>query len=101
MFDKPKDFNLHYFIEDEKKKYKNEYPNLTDDEIIDKIYDTLKIRYLSPQESFKIMGFDYKDAKLLEKNGFSSNKIYKMAGNSIVVDVLMYLFYSLLTTIRL
>lgn len=38
------------------------------------------------------MGFDDSDVDLLMKNGMSNTQLYKMAGNSIVVTMLEYLF---------
>ena len=48
----------------------------------------LKIRKLTPKECFRLMGFDDADHDVLVENGISNSQIYKMAGNSIVVDVL-------------
>lgn len=41
------------------------------------------------------MGFDDRDVDILSENGISNTQLYKMAGNSIVVDVLEALFRSL------
>lgn len=54
--------------------------------------DNLKIRQLTPKECFRLMGFDDKDVDILIANGFSKTQIYKMAGNSIVVNVLEEIF---------
>lgn len=59
------------------------------------IVDYPKIRKLIPKECFRLMGFDDKDCDILEENKISDSQIYKMAGNSIVVDVLEYLFKAL------
>lgn len=56
----------------------------------------LKIRKLTPKECFRLMGFDDKDCDVLTDNGISNSQIYKMAGNSICVDVLEELFVELL-----
>lgn len=55
-------------------------------------YD-LRIRKLSPLECFRLMGFSDEDFYSIK--GISNTQLYKMAGNSIVVDVLVYLFKSL------
>lgn len=55
-------------------------------------YD-LRIRKLTPLECFRIMGFDDEDFNKIV--GISNTQLYKMAGNSIVVDVLVHLFDSL------
>lgn len=53
---------------------------------------TGKIRRLTPKECFWLMGFDDADIDLLIANGISNTQLYKMAGNSIVVNVLEFLF---------
>ena len=55
-----------------------------------------RIRKLTPKECFRLMGFDDKDIDILIENGISNTQLYKMAGNSIVVDVLERLFECLL-----
>lgn len=56
----------------------------------------LRIRKLTPKECFRLMGFDDKDCDILASNKISNTQIYKMAGNSIVVDVLEEIFVELL-----
>ena len=55
----------------------------------------LRIRKLTPKECFRLMGFDDKDCDILIENGISNTQLYKMAGNSIVVNVLENIFKSL------
>lgn len=55
----------------------------------------LRIRKLTPKECFRLMGFDDADHDVLVENGISNSQIYKMAGNSIVVDVLEAIFTNL------
>ena len=50
----------------------------------------LRIRKLTPKECWRLMGFDDSDFKKAEKVN-SNTQLYKQAGNSIVVDVLVYL----------
>ena len=51
----------------------------------------LRIRKLTPRECWKLMGFD--DADFEKASQLNSNaQLYKQAGNSIVVDVLYYIF---------
>lgn len=47
-----------------------------------------RIRKLTPLECFRLMGFDDQDFYTLKQSGISDSQLYKMAGNSIVVDVL-------------
>ena len=54
--------------------------------------DRLAIRKLPPKECFRLMGFDDSDVDLLMQNGISNTQLYKMAGNSIVVNVLEFIF---------
>lgn len=58
-------------------------------------------RYLTPRECFLLMGFDEKDYNVLLDNQlytvrnnviFSNERLYKLAGNSIVVNVLEEIF---------
>ena len=51
----------------------------------------LRIRKLTPKECWRLMGFDDADFdKAAQLN--SNSQLYKQAGNSIVVDVLYYIF---------
>lgn len=51
-----------------------------------------RIRKLTPRECFRLMGVDDKDIDTIQKTGISQSAQYKLAGNSIVVDVLYHLF---------
>ena len=51
-----------------------------------------RIRKLTPTECFRLMGVDDKDIKKIQEAGISNSQQYKMAGNSIVVDTLYYIF---------
>lgn len=53
------------------------------------------IRKLTPTEYFRCMGFTAEDVNKLRDAGISNTQLYKMAGNSIVVDVLMAIFKEL------
>lgn len=53
------------------------------------------IRKLTPQECWRLMGFSDVDF-IKASSDISNTQLYKMAGNSIVVDVLVALFKSLL-----
>lgn len=67
--------------------------------------DRSPFRYLTPRENFLLMGFSEKDYNSLVKNNFNSrkntdfltrDKLNKLAGNSIVVDVLESVFLQIL-----
>lgn len=56
------------------------------------VRDNSRIRKLTPRECFRFMGFDDEAIDKLLAAKFSNTRLYKMAGNSIVVDVLKRLF---------
>ncbi|MEG1313750.1 MAG: DNA cytosine methyltransferase, partial [Bacilli bacterium] len=60
-----------------------------------KVFDNqeFRIRRLVPLECFRLMGVKDEDFKKLQ--GISNTQLYKLAGNSIVVDVLMAIFRNL------
>lgn len=51
-----------------------------------------RIRKLTPRECFRLMGVDDADVDKIQAAGISNSGQYKLAGNSIVVDVLFHLF---------
>lgn len=51
-----------------------------------------RIRKLTPRECFRLMGVSEKDIDNIQKSGIRKTQQYKMAGNSIVVDVLYHIF---------
>jgi len=60
------------------------------------IYPNYRIRKLTPLECFRLMDFDDADWQTLVDNGISDSQLYKMAGNSIVVQVLEVILGNLL-----
>ena len=56
--------------------------------------DNLRIRKLTPLETWRLMGFDDEDCIRASKV-CSNSQLYKQAGNSIVVNVLMAIFKEL------
>lgn len=61
-----------------------------------KIFETkpyVRIRKLTPRECFRLMGFTDDDFDKIK--GISNSQLYKMAGNSIVVNVLTEIFKEL------
>jgi DNA (cytosine-5)-methyltransferase 1 len=57
--------------------------------------DNLRIRKLTPREAFRLMGVKDEDYENIAKNQ-SDSSLYYLAGNSIVVNVLMAIFKELL-----
>lgn len=51
-----------------------------------------RIRKLTPRECFRLMGCDEETIDIIQAAGISNSQQYKLAGNSIVVDVLYHLF---------
>ena len=56
---------------------------------------TFRIRKLTPRECFRLMGMRDDDIDKIQAAGISNTQQYKMAGNSIVVDVLEAIFKNL------
>ena len=54
-----------------------------------------RIRKLTPKECFRLMGVSEADIDKIQSSGVSQSQQYKMAGNSIVVDVLEHIFRKL------
>ena len=59
------------------------------------IVDGIRIRKLTPRECFRLMGFADENFNAAQKAGISNSQLYKQAGNSIVVDVLYYIYVEL------
>jgi len=53
------------------------------------------IRKLTPKECWRLMGFSDEDFEKAKNAGVSSTQLYKQAGNSIVTNVLYYIFKEL------
>lgn len=70
-------------------------------ELNDKLPEELRgkkfrIRKLTPRECFRLMGVDDNDIDKIQAAGISDSAQYKLAGNSIVVDVLYHIFRKML-----
>lgn len=57
--------------------------------------DGQKIRKLTPRECWRLMGFSDSDFEKAKSAGISNTQLYKQAGNSIVTNVLYYIFKEL------
>lgn len=51
-----------------------------------------RIRKLCPSECFRLMGCDEETINTLINSGLSDSSLYRLAGNSIVCDVLFFIF---------
>lgn len=74
---------------------KNASPTITckwAPKIIQKEMKKYRIRKLTPKECFRLMGVSDADIDKIQSAGISDSQLYKMAGNSIVVDVLEGIF---------
>lgn len=58
------------------------------------VLENFRIRKLTPKECYRLMGFGDDDFEKAQ-SVVSNTQLYKQAGNSIVVDVLYYIFKSL------
>ena len=56
-----------------------------------KVLEGLRIRKLTPKECWRLMGFDDEDFHKAEEVN-SNTQLYKQAGNSIVVDVIVKIY---------
>ena len=63
---------------------------------IPQIVDTPRIRKLTPRECWRLMGWT--DEQFDKLDGISDSQLYKIAGNSIVVQVLEDIFKNLFIT---
>ena len=54
-----------------------------------------KIRKITPKEGFRLMALTDDDIKKVQETGLSDAQQYKMAGNSIVINVLEEIFKNL------
>lgn len=74
----------------------NVSPTITATETgICRIESPIRIRKLTPKECFRLMGFSDENFDAAQKVGISNSQLYKQAGNSIVVDVLYYIYVEL------
>lgn len=60
-----------------------------------KIEPGIRVRKLTPKECFRLMGFSDEAFDAAQSAGISNSQLYKQAGNSIVVDVLYYIYVEL------
>lgn len=61
------------------------------------IVEQYRIRKLTPRECWRLMGFTDVEFDCAQMSGISNTQLYKQAGNSIVVDVLVGIFKELLS----
>lgn len=65
---------------------------LTDKDRLLVLCEDGRIRYLTEKETFRLMGLKDGEIDAIQSTDISSTQQYKMAGNSIVVNVLSALF---------
>lgn len=75
-----------------KQGYAEQMANTLDTGCQQGVVTNYRIRKLTPRECFRLMGVDDKDIDTIQAAGISNSQQYKMAGNSIVVDVLYHIF---------
>ncbi len=59
------------------------------------VYNDFRIRKLTPRECFRLMGLSDEQIDKIQQTGLSDSAQYKLAGNSIVVQVLEGIFKNL------
>ena len=59
------------------------------------VAESYRIRKLTPRECFRLMGVTDAEIDTIQTAGISNSQQYKMAGNSIVVEVLAKIFEQL------
>ena len=74
---------------------KNKIQTLTTQNNVGVVNQDLRIRKLTPKECFRLMGVKDEDFEKIAKNQ-SNSSLYHLAGDSIVVNVLMAIFKELL-----
>lgn len=57
--------------------------------------EEIRVRKLTPKECFRLMGFSDEAFDAAQSAGISNSQLYKQAGNSIVTDVLYYIYVEL------
>lgn len=75
------------------REYENESPTIRSERIGLKVDTGYRIRKLTPRECWRLMGV--RDEQFDKLHDISNTQLYKLAGNSIVVDVLMGIFKNL------
>lgn len=60
--------------------------------VVEQKQSRYRIRKLTPRECFRLMDVDEADIDKIQAAGISNSQQYKLAGNSIVVNVLYHLF---------
>lgn len=55
----------------------------------------VRLRKLTPRECFRLQGVREEDIDKMLNAGISDSQLYKLAGNSICVDVMVHLFRNL------
>ena len=66
--------------------------------IIEDINNPYSIRKLTPREMFRLMGVDDDNIDKMLATDICRGQLYKLAGNSIVVDVLIAIMKQILTS---
>ena len=59
------------------------------------VTNNIRIRKLTPKECFRLMGFSDENFYAAKNAGISNSQLYKQAGNSIVTDILYYIYVEL------
>ena len=77
------------------REYEEFAPTLRSERSGLKVSEHYRIRKLTPRECFRLMGLRDKEIDTIQSAGISNSQLYKLAGNSIVVDNLYHIFRTL------
>lgn len=80
-------------VEQGSENYANSLTSVQKDSLVmEQIPKSFRIRKLTERECFRLMGVDDRDIDTIQASKVSRSQQYKLAGNSIVVDVLAAIF---------
>lgn len=86
------------------------HPHPTKEQLLEYFSRRIRVRKMTPREAFRLMDVDdsdidkimnatktvtLKNGTVKTKKAISKTAVYKLAGNSIVVDVLYHIFYQM------
>lgn len=83
----PKIIDDTYGYDDKLREYSDVSPTLRAGRQGLKVDDQIRVRRLTPRECWRLMGYSDADFDKAKKAGLSDARLYKLAGNGIVLDV--------------
>lgn len=68
------------------------HPNPTKEDLLEYFGQRIRIRKMTPTEALRLMDVDDADIEKMKAAGIAKTQLYKLAGNSIVVNCLYHIF---------